>query len=294
MDETTVSSEPEVTTAEAAEPASDPYAGSVFEGLSADWLNEPATPEPTAAEGAESEPEQEAPAPELHRIKVRGEEREVPYEQLIAMAQQGEDYTIKTQEIAEQRRMLAPLMDLYDKLRQSPQATLAELARQYGVEIGQAPAAGEEGYDSWFSDTETPEPQTALDRRLAALEAAEQKRAIDAQTAQHMATLNGLHEQFGEFDDFELVKYADQHGHPNLISAYRDLHWDRRPAAKQERDSEREDADEAIREAKRQASAVHSGTAKTAGSFIEPAPDLSKMTFDEIGEYTLRQLKLRS
>jgi hypothetical protein len=55
-------------------------------------------------EDSDEEPQQDEP--KLARIKVNGEELELSEEELINYAQQGVDYTKKTQQLAEQRKVL--------------------------------------------------------------------------------------------------------------------------------------------------------------------------------------------
>lgn len=61
--------------------------------------------EPEAEEDDESE-DSENEQPKSVRLKVNGEELEKPLDEVIALAQQGLDYTKKTQEVAEQRKAL--------------------------------------------------------------------------------------------------------------------------------------------------------------------------------------------
>ncbi len=56
-------------------------------------------------EGEEEASEEEQPIKSL-KLKVNGEEIEKPLEEVIALAQQGADYTQKTQQVAEQRKAL--------------------------------------------------------------------------------------------------------------------------------------------------------------------------------------------
>jgi hypothetical protein len=71
---------------------------------------EPEVEEPAAEDAAEEEPavepQEEPPAPETVKIKVQGEELELTQEQLIELAQKGEDYTRKTQALSEREKRL--------------------------------------------------------------------------------------------------------------------------------------------------------------------------------------------
>ena len=61
-------------------------------------------PDDQAEEETEQSEEDEVPA--ILKLKVNGEEVEKPLEEVVALAQQGLDYTQKTQQVAEQRKEL--------------------------------------------------------------------------------------------------------------------------------------------------------------------------------------------
>ena len=76
---------------------------------------EPEVKEPAAEDAGEPvveptvtpvEPQEEPPAPETVKIKVQGEELELTQEQLVELAQKGEDYTRKTQALSEREKRL--------------------------------------------------------------------------------------------------------------------------------------------------------------------------------------------
>lgn len=66
---------------------------------------EEAEEESETEEEAEEEESDDQPPPNV-KLKVNGEELEKPLDEVIALAQQGLDYTKKTQEVAEQRKAL--------------------------------------------------------------------------------------------------------------------------------------------------------------------------------------------
>ncbi len=55
---------------------------------------------------AEEEEQSEDEVPAILKLKVNGEEVEKPLDEVVALAQQGLDYTQKTQQVAEQRKEL--------------------------------------------------------------------------------------------------------------------------------------------------------------------------------------------
>jgi hypothetical protein len=66
--------------------------------------SEEATDEPD--DEAEEEEQSEDEVPAILKLKVNGEEVEKPLDEIVALAQQGLDYTQKTQQVAEQRKEL--------------------------------------------------------------------------------------------------------------------------------------------------------------------------------------------
>ncbi len=67
---------------------------------------EEATDEEPEAEAEEVEQSEEDEVPAILKLKVNGEEVEKPLDEVVALAQQGLDYTQKTQQVAEQRKEL--------------------------------------------------------------------------------------------------------------------------------------------------------------------------------------------
>lgn len=70
-----------------------------------------------------TQPEQVQPLedkPQLHKIKVNGKEKEVPYEDLLALAQKGDDYSYRMEQLRAQRLELDAYKPFVDAL-QNPQ-----------------------------------------------------------------------------------------------------------------------------------------------------------------------------
>ncbi len=67
--------------------------------------SEEATEEPEEPEAEEEEQSQDE-VPAILKLKVNGEDVEKPLDEVVALAQQGLDYTQKTQQVAEQRKEL--------------------------------------------------------------------------------------------------------------------------------------------------------------------------------------------
>ena len=82
-------------------------------------------------EGEEEASEEEQPIKSL-KLKVNGEEIEKPLEEVIALAQQGADYTQKTQQVAEQRKAL----EAQEQALQAQAQMLQQQAELQGALIG--------------------------------------------------------------------------------------------------------------------------------------------------------------
>lgn len=72
------------------------------------------------------------------RIKVNGEDVEVPFSEAIRGYSREADYTRKQQALAQERDELGYWAQVAQAMRVDPQATLALLARQHNLTIGQA------------------------------------------------------------------------------------------------------------------------------------------------------------
>ena len=70
--------------------------------------------EPETEDDVEEDSDEEQPAQNV-KLKVNGEEIEKPLDEVVALAQQGLDYTKKTQEVAEQRKELESLQAQFNE-----------------------------------------------------------------------------------------------------------------------------------------------------------------------------------
>jgi hypothetical protein len=81
----------------------------------------PEEPDEPAKETREEKPPKETPKePPKRKLKVDGQEIEVSEDELVTLAQQGRDYTRKTQQLAEERNALAPYQALIKQLNENP------------------------------------------------------------------------------------------------------------------------------------------------------------------------------
>lgn len=116
-------------------------------GLLGDTPEEEVEPEAEEAEESEEEApeeeskEEEAKEPTIVKLKWNGEEIEKPLEEVISLAQQGHDYTQKTQKLAEERKHVEEFAQAVKAQEQSfqqsvqvQQAFLKELATVKAIE----------------------------------------------------------------------------------------------------------------------------------------------------------------
>ena len=101
----------------------------LLEDTSPDHSEKATSREATEEEKApvKEEPEEEIPdeaattdEPEKYTIKWQGQEKEVTQEELVNLAQQGFDYTQKTQALSQERDQLAPFMGLAKQIQSDP------------------------------------------------------------------------------------------------------------------------------------------------------------------------------
>jgi len=96
-----------------------------------------ATPETNSDEVNESEENPEQPATDsqgTHTIKWNGKDVAVSTEELIAMAQQGFDYTYKSQNLAQEKRQFQSELSLLERVRGGDKEALAQLSKQSGID----------------------------------------------------------------------------------------------------------------------------------------------------------------
>tara|TARA_R110002033_G_scaffold81308_3_gene132133 strand:- start:252 stop:992 length:741 start_codon:yes stop_codon:yes gene_type:complete len=183
----------------------------------------------------------EEPSGDTYAVKVDGENQEVSLEELRDGYQRQSDYTRKTQELASERKRLQQAEAIVSSLEADPDGTLTALADAFGVQM-QAPAnqGGNESYSSDWEDTQ-PDP---TEQRIANLETqiAQQNRLQRRQQTEKQ--VEGLKEQYGDFDAQELYQHALTHKIGNLEAALTHMRYGdvAEKASKLEKEQERTDA----------------------------------------------------
>jgi len=211
------------------------------------------------------------------RVKVDGEELEVPVAEALQGYQRQADYTRKTQELS-QRAQQVQFWETVDRAMQAdPQATMQYLQNHYG--IGQAEVAANTSYetpeDDWFVDPS--------EKRIAQLE--QQLQGVTSYFHQQQAAqlldqvVGDLQQKYGEdFNSQEVIREAVNRGVSDprhLESIFKEMAFDRllaRRAAEADVNS-RKVAEEQARKARAadQAATVQQGAGSN-GAVQTPAP----------------------
>lgn len=194
------------------------------------------------------------------RVKVDGEEIDVPIEEALNGYSRTADYTRKTQEIARQRQELQVAAALQQRLTKDPEGTIKALAQHFGVSMAEARQIAAEPTSpqrAWWDEGEAGDPR---DARIAAIEAELQERRRQEAQNQLERTVSNLRAKYADFDTAEVISTALELGTEDLEYVYKALAWDK---------LQKKQAEAAkLQQQKRQA-AVVSGGESSAG---KPAP----------------------
>ena len=217
--------------------------------------------EPTEVDTSEASQEVlEEPVEGAYTIKVDGEQHQVSLEELQDGYQRQADYTRKTQELADERRRLQQAEAIVSSLESNPEETLMALGDAFGIaQPTRQPAPTQESYDSWDEESVPTEDATA--KRLSELEQRIAQQDRQARRQQVEKQVNGLKDQYGEFDSTELFQHALRHKIGNLEAALTHMRFNEvsDKATKLEKEQERTGA-------KRDAAVVESGGSTAANA----------------------------
>ena len=160
----------------------------------------PVETEPEVTPPVETPPVADTPK---HVIKWQGQDKEVSQDELITLAQQGYDYTQKTQALADERNQLAPIQGLATIIQNDP----VKAAQIAAIISGQAPQTQQEAAPTkpTFDD---PIEQLKWETKQEAL--AEIRKEMSAQIApmQRMQALNQVKQQIQADPDYPVVHQA--------------------------------------------------------------------------------------
>lgn len=154
------------------------------------------------------------------------------------------DYTQKTQDLANQRRIAQRGADLLQALDTDPKATVELIAETYKVQVPQASAPAT-ATNEWGETIESSTQDTA---EVAALKSeVQQLRGTVgnvAQQQQRSVLMNEIAEvqgRYGDFDQDVILRHMQANDIPTVEMAYRDLNWaSAQEAVSTQRDLEQE------------------------------------------------------
>jgi hypothetical protein len=256
-------------------------------------------PEVDPTDGGQVEPQGDiAPEPEpdyldldaygnhYARVKVDGEELEVPVAEALQGYQRQADYTRKTQELSQRSQQVQFWESVDQAMQVDPQATLSFLQNHYG--IGQAQVAANTSYEEpeedWFADPS--------EKRIAQLE--QRLQSVTQHFEQQQASqlldqvVGNLQQKYGEdFNPREVISAAlDRNiSDPRMLeSVYKEIAFDRlmaKQAAQADASAKREqDAERRRRAAQDAATTVSQGSGSN-GAVQAPAPASRPKTIQE-------------
>jgi hypothetical protein len=207
------------------------------------------------------------------RVRVDGEEVEVPLSEALGGYSRTADYTRKTQALAERERQVQFGLTLQQALENNPEETLRILQSQYTQPT-------QEAEPDWTDDP-TDQRYKALEDRLSHWE--QQQAAAELRQA-----VGVLQQRYGEeFDAREVVARASAMGRIDLEAVYKEMAFDRYWQGQQEA-RKTQQAEEAARvNAKTEAGSIHQGN----GANNTVAPETGSFpTIEEAFAEAKRQL----
>lgn len=220
----------------------------------------------------------------LVKIKVNGEEREVPLAELRNGYMRQADYTVKTQDLANQRDQLKNAIEIEEAFKRNPELATMALAEYYGF----TPLGGTVQQDTGGWGDEDAQPDPAM-LKIAELERTI-KQLVTTQSEQYLdQEAQALVERYPGVDPDVVKRHAIARNLPNLEVAARDLLFDDRNEAWQSL-QERKWQEQELIEKKRQAGVVSPGTGPANGSVGTPPPNTAGRSFGELFVETAKEL----
>ena len=194
------------------------------------------------------------------KVKIDGQELDVPVKEALSGYQRQADYTRKTQELAAQRESLQYAATLAEALQADPTGTLQLLSQHYGAPTG---------VNQQAEDLELMDPIERqvheLNQKIQGFEQAQAK----AELQQEISRLGG---KYQDFNAPEVINHALRTGITDLEMAYKQVAYDRlaqEVAAIRGAQQVATSKEQQILDAKRNASFVSGGV--SANGATEPA-----------------------
>jgi hypothetical protein len=202
-------------------------------------------------------------------VKVDGQDVTVPLNEALSGYQRQADYTRKTQALAERQSDLDFLDSLDTAFANNPQATVAYLADQYGVDLASLIAPGNAN-TSDDADLDEVDPRFSdLEARVNSVSEFQSQQMVEREFAD-------LKAEFGDrFDvnELEILQHAVKHNSPNLRAAFADMMFGQAveklstyETAEQQAAAERDAGNQNARTAARAAGIVEGGHSVQGGA----------------------------
>jgi len=230
------------------------------------------------------------------RVKVDGQDEEVPLREALSGYSRTADYTRKTQELAQQRQQAEYALTLERALQSQPAETLRILAQQYGVDFGQQAAPSRE---SSYEDEDDNPYADPTERRIAQLERQNQTLAQqweERQANEHLRTTVGQLQQryqLSQDDVREVVSSALERGMgpDSFEMIWKNIAFDRAMTVQQQHAARQAAANQQRQAAGQNAQQLigNGGSATRAGTSPAPA-NAGPMTIAEAFEQAEREL----
>lgn len=233
------------------------------------------------------------------RIKVAGEDHEVPLQEALSGYSRTADYTRKTQELAQQRQQAEYALTLQRAIEANPQETLGLLARQHGIQFGQSPPSQQgweqPSYDDGLDDEPITDPiQKQLREQQQVIGSLVEQREREQADRAVRSAIGGLQSRY-QVDQStirQVIQTALQSnlGPESFDMIYKNLAFDRAHQARQQAQQQRQQQEEQRRAAGERASQLigNDTSANGAGGSL-PGPADGRMSISEAFEAAARE-----
>ena len=192
-----------------------------------------------------------------YTVKIDGAEQQVTLDELQNGYQRQADYTRKTQELASERERLQQAEAIVSALESDPTGTLTALGQAFGVD-NRPSQPQQPSYDEWQDEADpTSQRLQSLEAQVAAQARTHRQQALDRE-------VNGLKDQYGDFDEKALFQHALTKRIPNLEAAYAHMRFGEVAAT-----AEKLQQEQAITEEKRTGVPVAGGKSTQSGA-VQP------------------------
>jgi len=198
-------------------------------------------------------------ASQYFTVKVGGEDVQVSLDEALNGYMRQSDYTQKTQALAEQRDSLTYAEEIRNALEQDPERAIQALQVAYlGAQEPQMMRPEPQVQDT---EADWQDPDEAFRSRVEEFMQQQEMRTFEQKVE---LELQAMHQQFGQFDDLQVLQYAVERGIPSVTEAAKAFVVDRVLAQAQ-----RQQAQQQAQQRKASAPPVAGGRG-VAGGTVQP------------------------